>query len=69
MIDLVVFNFNLKTKFDMKKKLIKLIGYVLLIVMLSSLLASCASRRSSGIPHGCGKKSKRYYHGEFLEYR
>ncbi len=50
----------------MKKKII---GQVLLIVMLSSLLASCASRRSSGIPHGCGKKSKRYYHGEFLEYR
>jgi len=48
----------------MKKKLI---GQVLLVVMLSSLLASCASRRS--VPHGCSKRSKRYYHGEFLEYR
>lgn len=47
----------------------KLIGLVLLIVMLSSVLTSCVSRRSPGVPHGCGKKSKRYYHGEFLEYR
>lgn len=45
----------------------KIIGQVLLVVMLSSLFASCASRRD--VPHGCSKRSKRYYHGEFLEYR
>ena len=50
----------------MKKKII---GQVLLVVMLSSVFASCASRRYDRVPHGCGKKSKRYYHGEFLEYR
>lgn len=52
--------------YNMKKKLIR---YVLLVVMLSYVLSSCSSRRYDPVPHGCGKKSKRYYHGEFLEYR
>jgi hypothetical protein len=39
---------------------------VLLLLAFVLVFASC---RSSKVPHGCGKKSKRYYHGEFLEYR
>jgi hypothetical protein len=41
----------------------KIIAFTLLIVVF----ASC--RTTSKVPHGCGKASKRYYHGEFLEYR
>jgi hypothetical protein len=39
------------------------------IVLVIVGLASCASGRSGRVPHGCGKASKKYYHGEFLEYR
>jgi hypothetical protein len=40
-----------------------------LSVLLLLVLVSFASCRTSKVPHGCGKKSKRYYHGEFLEYK
>ena len=43
------------------------------LVWFSSIIAICICLEGCGtsksVPHGCGKKSKRYYHGEFLEYR
>ena len=42
--------------------------YIVVVLVIVGL-ASCASGRSSKVPHGCSKASKRYYHGEFLEYR
>ena len=38
-----------------------------LIIAICICLEGCGT--SKNVPHGCGKKSKRYYHGEFLEYR
>jgi len=42
--------------------------YIVIVLVIVGL-ASCASGRSGRVPHGCGKASKKYYHGEFLEYR
>ena len=39
---------------------------ILLLLAIVLVFASC---RTNTVPHGCGKKSKKYYHGAFLEYR
>jgi hypothetical protein len=39
--------------------------YIALVLIVVGMM-SC---RSSKVPHGCGKKAKKYYHGAFLEYR
>jgi len=39
---------------------------ILLLLTIVLVFASC---RTNTVPHGCGKKSKKYYHGAFLEYR
>ena len=38
----------------------------ILLLVIVLVFASCGT---SKVPHGCSKKSKKYYHGAFLEYR
>jgi len=59
-LDSTLLGLKVGTSFKIMKK--KMLFVAILVVF-----ASC--RTTSNVPHGCGKKSKRYYHGEFLEYK